>query len=191
MKNSAAATDVQKAEKRAWESEQENSTLKQQITSLQLQLERVEQMIHSSVDQPPPPPPGVPSSKSSVSKGSRRSKRLQKSSEDDDTAELKTAVTDVSSLTGGNSIEISRVDSPPTAINALCQAVYEAGTETAVLAVKNSYSNRDEGRALLPSNGLSPGDITKARNALPSFVELHGATTAVGDQEAPPECKQC
>jgi chromosome segregation ATPase len=40
MRNSAAITDVQKAEKRAWESEQENATLKQQLTSMTLQVER-------------------------------------------------------------------------------------------------------------------------------------------------------
>ena len=41
MRNSAAITDVQKAEKRAWEADQENSTLKQESTSLKLQVERL------------------------------------------------------------------------------------------------------------------------------------------------------
>lgn len=41
MRNSAAITDIQKAEKRAWESEQENSALQQELTSLQLQVERL------------------------------------------------------------------------------------------------------------------------------------------------------
>ena len=40
MKNSAAITDVQKAEKRAWESEQQNSDLQQELTSLKLKVER-------------------------------------------------------------------------------------------------------------------------------------------------------
>ena len=42
MRNSASITDVQKAEKRAWEFEQENSTMKEELTSLQLQVERLE-----------------------------------------------------------------------------------------------------------------------------------------------------
>eukprot|EP00934_Nitzschia_sp_Nitz4_P000992 Nitzschia sp. Nitz4//scaffold26_size159584//88964//93739//NITZ4_002498-RA/size159584-snap-gene-0.23-mRNA-1//1//CDS//3329545103//992//frame0 len=50
MKNSAAVTDVQKAEKRAWESEQENSGLKQKVTSLQLQVERLEQLLTTVED---------------------------------------------------------------------------------------------------------------------------------------------
>jgi chromosome segregation ATPase len=41
MRNSAAITDVQKAEKRAWEADQENSSLKQVLTSLKLQVERL------------------------------------------------------------------------------------------------------------------------------------------------------
>eukprot|EP00980_Cylindrotheca_fusiformis_P024511 scaffold11977_cov107-Cylindrotheca_fusiformis.AAC.6 len=41
MRNSAAITDIQKAEKRAWESEQENAALQQELTSLKLQLERL------------------------------------------------------------------------------------------------------------------------------------------------------
>jgi hypothetical protein len=42
MKNTAAASDVQKAEQRAWEREQENGRLKSEITSLQLRLARTE-----------------------------------------------------------------------------------------------------------------------------------------------------
>lgn len=42
MKNSAAITDVQKAEKRAWETDQENAKLKQSLTSLKLSNERME-----------------------------------------------------------------------------------------------------------------------------------------------------
>lgn len=42
MKNSAAITDVQKAEKRAWLVEQENTKLKQELTSLKLSNERLE-----------------------------------------------------------------------------------------------------------------------------------------------------
>lgn len=42
MRNSASITDVQKAEKRAWEAEQENATLKKELTSLKLQVERFE-----------------------------------------------------------------------------------------------------------------------------------------------------
>lgn len=41
MKNSAAITDVQKAETRVWETEQENAALKQQLTSMQLRIERL------------------------------------------------------------------------------------------------------------------------------------------------------
>ena len=42
MRNSAAITDVQKAEQRAWEREQEVSKLKAKITSLNLQIQRDE-----------------------------------------------------------------------------------------------------------------------------------------------------
>ena len=45
MKNSAAITDVQKAEKRAWLVEQDNAILKQDLTSLKLTNERLENMI--------------------------------------------------------------------------------------------------------------------------------------------------
>jgi chromosome segregation ATPase len=41
MRNSAAITDVQKAEKRAWEADEENATVKQELTSLKLQVERL------------------------------------------------------------------------------------------------------------------------------------------------------
>mmetsp|Transcript_13449 Transcript_13449/g.21674 ORF Transcript_13449/g.21674 Transcript_13449/m.21674 type:complete len:358 (-) Transcript_13449:377-1450(-) len=47
MKNSAAITDVQKAEKRAWLMEQENSELKQNLTSLKLSNERLENLLSS------------------------------------------------------------------------------------------------------------------------------------------------
>jgi chromosome segregation ATPase len=48
MKNSAASTDVQKAEQRAWEREQEVAKLKSEITSLQLAHQRAEfSMDHS------------------------------------------------------------------------------------------------------------------------------------------------
>ena len=47
MKNSAAITDVQKAEKRAWLVEQDNSILKQDLTSLKLSNERLENMLAS------------------------------------------------------------------------------------------------------------------------------------------------
>jgi hypothetical protein len=40
MKNSAALTEVQKAEKMAWEREQENARLKDELTSMRLALER-------------------------------------------------------------------------------------------------------------------------------------------------------
>jgi chromosome segregation ATPase len=45
MKNSAALTDVQKAERRAWEIEQENAKLKQDLTSLKLSNERLENLL--------------------------------------------------------------------------------------------------------------------------------------------------
>jgi chromosome segregation ATPase len=47
MKNSAAITDVQKAEKRAWLIEQDYSVLKQDLTSLKLSNERLENMLAS------------------------------------------------------------------------------------------------------------------------------------------------
>jgi len=48
MKNSVAITDVQKAEKRAWESEKENENLKHEMASLNLQVERLEHMLSSA-----------------------------------------------------------------------------------------------------------------------------------------------
>jgi chromosome segregation ATPase len=45
MKNSAALTDVQKAEKRTWEVEQENTKLKQDLTSIKLSNERLENLL--------------------------------------------------------------------------------------------------------------------------------------------------
>ena len=42
MKNSAAITDVQKAEQRAWDREQENARLKGELTSMRLALQRAE-----------------------------------------------------------------------------------------------------------------------------------------------------
>ncbi|CAJ1929064.1 unnamed protein product [Cylindrotheca closterium] len=42
MKHSASITDVQKAEMRAWETEQDNATLKEELVSLRLQIERIE-----------------------------------------------------------------------------------------------------------------------------------------------------
>ncbi|KAL3933605.1 MAG: hypothetical protein SGBAC_010319, partial [Bacillariaceae sp.] len=42
MRNSAAITDVQKAEMRAWETEQDNAALKEELVSLRLQVERME-----------------------------------------------------------------------------------------------------------------------------------------------------
>ena len=47
MKNSASITDVQKAEKRAWLVEQDNSILKQDLTSLRLTKERLENALSS------------------------------------------------------------------------------------------------------------------------------------------------
>jgi chromosome segregation ATPase len=47
MKNSAALTDVKKAEKRAWQVEQENARLKQDLTSLKLSNERLEGQLSS------------------------------------------------------------------------------------------------------------------------------------------------
>jgi cell division protein ZapA len=48
MRNSAAITDVQKAEKRAWEADQESSTLKHESTSLRLQVERLEHKLSTN-----------------------------------------------------------------------------------------------------------------------------------------------
>jgi len=45
MKNSAAVTDVQKAERRAWEIDEENTKLKQDLTSLKLSKERMENLL--------------------------------------------------------------------------------------------------------------------------------------------------
>jgi len=42
MRNSAAITDVQKAEMRAWETEKDNAALKEELISLRLQVERIE-----------------------------------------------------------------------------------------------------------------------------------------------------
>jgi chromosome segregation ATPase len=50
MKNSAASTDVQKAEQRAWEREQEVAKLKSEITSLQLAHQRAEFSMDRSMD---------------------------------------------------------------------------------------------------------------------------------------------
>jgi hypothetical protein len=50
MKNSAAITDVQKAEKRAWLVEQENSKLKRDLTSLKLSNERLENLLTTVQD---------------------------------------------------------------------------------------------------------------------------------------------
>jgi chromosome segregation ATPase len=50
MKNSAAITDVQKAEKRAWLVEQENSKLKRELTSLKLSNERLENLLSNVQD---------------------------------------------------------------------------------------------------------------------------------------------
>ncbi|KAL3920158.1 MAG: hypothetical protein SGILL_003407 [Bacillariaceae sp.] len=47
MKNSAALTDVKKAERRAWQVEQENAKLKQDLTSLKLSNERLEGQLSS------------------------------------------------------------------------------------------------------------------------------------------------
>ena len=48
MKNSAAITDVQKAEKRAWESDNANTELKRELTSLKLQNERLQHELSSA-----------------------------------------------------------------------------------------------------------------------------------------------
>ena len=90
MKNSAAATDVQKAEKRAWESEKESAHLKQINTSLQLQVERLHQLMSSMDDDavPPPPPARAPYSP-------RVSRAFESySSTEDDAIELKETLTD-------------------------------------------------------------------------------------------------
>lgn len=50
MKNSAASTDVQKAEQRAWEREQEVAKLKSEITSLQLAHQRAEFSMDRSME---------------------------------------------------------------------------------------------------------------------------------------------
>jgi chromosome segregation ATPase len=50
MKNSAAITDVQKAEQRAWEADQVNSSLKHELTSLKLHNERLEHELASTRD---------------------------------------------------------------------------------------------------------------------------------------------
>lgn len=50
MKNSAASTDVQKAEQRAWEREQEVAKLKEDITSLKLAQQRAEFSLDRSMD---------------------------------------------------------------------------------------------------------------------------------------------
>ena len=92
MKNSAAITDVQKAEKRAWLVEQENSILKQDLTSLRLTKERLENALaspgHASLTQnmsasedfgiPKPPTPEMASQSddaSSVGMSSYESQR--------------------------------------------------------------------------------------------------------------------
>ena len=90
MKNSAAATDVQKAEKRAWESEKESSQLKQLNTSLQLQVERLQQLMSSMDDDaipPPPPTRRAPSPRAFCAIESY-------SSTEDDAIELKETLTD-------------------------------------------------------------------------------------------------
>jgi chromosome segregation ATPase len=51
MKNSAATTDVHKAEKRVWEREQEISRLEDENTSLRLQLSRMELSYSTNIDQ--------------------------------------------------------------------------------------------------------------------------------------------
>jgi len=79
MKNSAAITDVQKAEKRAWESEQQNSDLQQRVTSLQLQVERLEHMVSNMREGPEMSPiPKPPASKSSGFESSTEGLRQSK-----------------------------------------------------------------------------------------------------------------
>ena len=50
MRNSAAITDVQKAEQRAWESDKQVAKLKEELTSVKLALQRLEQYSGSSHD---------------------------------------------------------------------------------------------------------------------------------------------
>lgn len=45
MRNAAAITDVQKAEMRAWETDKENSALKEELVSLRLQVERLGKIV--------------------------------------------------------------------------------------------------------------------------------------------------
>ena len=48
MKQTAAMTDVQKAEQRAWESDKQVQNLKEELTSLRLKLQRIQQTSESS-----------------------------------------------------------------------------------------------------------------------------------------------
>jgi hypothetical protein len=171
MKNSAAATDVQKAEKRAWESEKDIAQLKQVNTSLQLQVERLKQLSTSMEEDPvPPPPPPGPAPHFSKKSSRRSKKRLSVhepcTSTEDDAIELKTTLTDSSGV--------------------CYPATTQGADEVSVLSplpVDNSN---------LPASCPAEGAITRTAavkaNGLPSFVQFPSPLTV--QPEAPPECQQ-
>jgi hypothetical protein len=101
-------------------------------------------------------------------------------------AEINQGFTDVSSMTPSKSGSSDGMDSLPN------QALYEATKQPTgnVLGVSTKLGSPNlavAGSKPSPS-AEATNAITKARHALPSFVELHGATS---DKNAPPECKQC
>lgn len=193
MKNSAAATDVQKAEKRAWESEQENSQLKQQLTSLQLQVERLEQTLMDMEH-------GLHPLSQSSSSESRRSVVWERPEpmEDDSLKSLKQGLTDLSSIAEEDVDE----SYTPSHTGESSQPVYQGTHDTTdgILTLNKGIANTYSPRALIVTKSggdrvaagkstAGNAEITKARQDVPPFLQLHGATTTAA--EAPPECKQC
>lgn len=201
MKNSAAATDVQKAEKRAWETEQENSELKQFNTSLQLQVERLEVLMgdhHNRREDEdtfdddnviPPPPADHNNDIASYSsrKSSRRSVQTREptilESEpmlDEEAIELKRAPTELSTATSIATSRARREEEEEEARD----------DEVSVLSPLPPPQNNNSISSSCPPEGAITKNAATKAGELPSFVQLHESDNDPAKPEVPPECQQ-
>jgi chromosome segregation ATPase len=165
MKNSAAITDVQKAEKRAWESEQDNASMQQELTSLKLQVERLEHLL-TNIDEAP-------------SQGS------------DDM--VMGNLSEVSSIPKPPEPGTTAVDYSDDLSHAVESDIEEEANR--VLAPNQALSNgvastdmvvKSPGKIDFPR---AVQHIAGAQQVFPSLAELQQGKSP--GQDAPPECKQC
>ena len=180
MKNSAAITDVQKAEQRSWELEKELEKLKQEVSSAHLALQRAElQMEDSGMETSAINEQSFHSAKEEVYQEYSRDFLLGPSDEVDQ--ENAAPLLDLSVLVPSPLLDLSvLVPSPP----ATPQSVLSPSNRQNVSILKRSVSFG------IDRTKSSPADILNASMSSegPTLMEL--TQQSANAQDSQPECKQ-